>query len=158
MSRTTDSSNTGHTFAPFAVVLLPFALAMHIAEEWFLGFPDWARLALEIDIEAARFLYTNLIGLALCSIGAAISFREPGAAWIGVSLAALFSVNTILHAGLSVVVGVYSPGTITGLFLYIPLSFLIFRWSATHLSRAAFAGALLIGIGIHFAATLAVLI
>ena len=151
----TDSSNNDNAFAPRAVILLPLAVAMHIAEEWFGGFPDWARLTLDIDIEADQFLAINLIGLVLFAIGAAFAYREPSAAWIGVSLAALVCVNAILHTGLSVAVGVYSPGTITGLLLYAPLSVIIFQWAATHQSRAAVGGAIVFGIGIHAVATLA---
>ena len=65
----TDSSNTDHSFAPRAFILLPFAVALHIAEEWFGGFTDWARLTLDLDIPAAQFLSTNLTGLVLFAIG-----------------------------------------------------------------------------------------
>ena len=150
----TDSSNTDHSFAPRAFILLPFAVALHIAEEWFGGLTDWARLTLDLDIPAAQFLSTNLAGLVLFAIGATFAYREPRAAWIGVSLTALVCLNTILHTGLSVAVGVYSPGTITGLLLYIPMSVIIFRWAATHLSRGVFGGAIIFGIGIQAVATL----
>lgn len=150
----TDSSNNDQAFAPRAVILLPVAVAMHIAEEWFCGFIDWARLTLDLDIEAAQFLSINLIGLLLFAIGATFAYREPGAAWIGVSLTALVCLNAFVHTGLSVAVGVYSPGTITGLFLYVPLSVIIFRWAARHLSRGVVVGAILFGIGIHAVATL----
>ena len=112
----TGSSN--NYLAPLAVILLPVALAMHIAEEWFGGFTDWARLTLDIDVEATQFLSVNLVGLVLFTIGAAIAYREPRAAWIGVSLAALFCLNAILHAGLSVAIGVYSPGLALSLSLW----------------------------------------
>ncbi len=154
MSPMTRSLNDDPSSAPFAVILLPVAVAMHIAEEWFGGMIDWASLFLDITLEANLFLTINMIGLVLFAIGAASAYREPRAAWIGVSLAALVGVNAIAHTVLSVAVGAYSPGTITGLLLYIPLVVIIFRWAATHLSRGVIGGAILFGIGIHAVATL----
>ncbi|MGA7303740.1 MAG: HXXEE domain-containing protein [Rhodothermales bacterium] len=150
----TVSSNSDHPFAPRAFLLLPVAVALHIAEEWFGGFTDWARLTLEIDIETAQFLSVNLVGLVLFTFGAAFAYLEPRAAWIGVSLTALVCLNAIVQASLSVAFGVYSPGTITGVLLYVPLSVIIFRWAATHLSRAGIGAAVLLGIGVHAVATL----
>ena len=140
--------------APLAMILLPVAVALHIAEEWFGGFIDWASLVMNVNIDAEQFLAINMIGLALFIIGCASAYREPRAAWIGVSLAALVGVNAIAHTVLSVFVGEYSPGTITGLLLYVPLAFIIFRWAAAHLSRGVVGGSILFGIGIHAVATL----
>ncbi len=140
--------------APLAVILLPVAVALHIAEERFGGFIDWASLVMDINIDAEQFLAINIIGLVLFVIGCASAYSEPRAAWIGVSLAALVGVNAIVHAVLSVAVGEYSPGTITGLLLYVPMSIIIFRWAAAHLSRGVIGGAILFGIGIHAVATL----
>ena len=150
----TESLNDDPLSAPIAVILLPVAVAMHVAEEWFGGFIDWASLVLDVNIGADRFLAINMIGLVLFVIGAASAYREPRAAWIGVSLAALVGLNAIVHTVLSVAVGAYSPGTITGLLLYVPLSIIIIRWAATYLSRLVVGGAILFGIGIHAVATL----
>ena len=149
-----ESLNNNPSSAPPAVILLPVAVAMHVAEEWFGGFIDWASHFLDINIGAERFLAINTIGLVLFVIGAASAYREPRVAWIGVSLAALVGLNAILHTGLSVAVGAYSPGTITGLLLYVPLSVIIIRWAATHLSHRVVGGAILLGIAIHAMATL----
>jgi hypothetical protein len=151
MIETLDDNSSS---APLAVILLPVAVAMHIVEEWFGGFIDWLSLALDVNIEAERFLAINMIGLVLFVIGCASAYREPRAAWIGVSLAALVGVNAIAHTVLSVFVGEYSPGTITGLLLYVPISIIIIRWATAHLSRGVVGGAILFGIGIHAVATL----
>ncbi len=153
-----ESLNDNPSSAPLAVILLPVAVALHLAEEWFAGLIDWASLVLDVNIEAERFLTINMIGLVLFVLGAAFAYREPRAAWISVSLAALVGVNAIAHTVLSVVVGSYSPGTITGLLLYIPLSVIIIRWAATHLSRGVVGGAILFGIGVHAVATLSAIL
>ncbi len=149
-----ESLNDNPSPAPLAVILLPVAVALHIAEEWFAGLTDWANLFLDIDIGAERFLTINMIGLVLFVIGAASAYREPRATWIGVSLAALVGLNAVVHMVLSVAVGAYSPGTITGLLLYIPLCIIIFRWAAVHQPRSVIVGSILFGIGIHAVATL----
>jgi hypothetical protein len=158
MSRMIEPLDDNPSSAPLAVILLPVAVALHIAEEWFGGFIDWARLVMEVNIEAEQFLAINTIGLVLFVIGCASAYREPRAAWIGVSLAALVGVNAIVHTVLSVAVGEYSPGTITGLLLYVPMSVIIIRWAATHLSRGVVGGAILFGIGIHAVATLSAIL
>ena len=149
-----ESLNNTRSPAPLAVILLPVAVALHIAEEWFGGFTDWASLELGIRIGAEQFLAINMIGLILFVLGAASAYREPRAAWIGAALAGLVGVNAIAHAVLSVAVGAYSPGTITGLLLYLPMSAIILRWALDHLSRGVFGGAILFGIGLHAVATL----
>jgi hypothetical protein len=148
------SPNDSHPSVPRAVVLLPVALALHVAEEWFGGFTEWASLALNVSIGIDRFLGINLAGLVLFALGAASAYRNPRAAWIGVSLAALVGINAIAHTVLSVALGDYSPGTVTGLLLYIPLCIIIFRWAAAHQPRSVVVGSILFGIGFHAVATL----
>jgi hypothetical protein len=152
----THVASNEHTVATRAFMLLPVALATHIAEEWFAGFTDWARVTINIDIDAAQFLTVNLIGLVLFTIVSAIAYLDARSAWIGVSLTALFCVNAALHAGLSIATGAYSPGTISGLLLYVPLSVIIFRWAAMNMSRSAVAGAILFGVAVHAVVTLSV--
>ena len=154
MGRKIESLNDIPSSAPLAMILLPVAFALHVAEEWFAGFVDWARLVLDINIEAERFLAINMVGLVLFVIGCTSAYRERRVAWIGVSLAALVGVNAVAHTALSVFVGEYSPGTITGLLLYVPMSIIILRWAVIHLSRGVVSGAVLFGIGIHAVATL----
>ena len=149
-----ESLDDNPSSLPLAMILLPVAVALHIAEEWFGGLVDWASLALNLNIGNERFLAINAVGLVLIVIGSILAYREPSAAWIGVSIAALVGVNAIAHTVLSVAVGSYSPGTITGLFLYLPLVFIIMRWAAANLSRGVIGAAILFGIGIHAVATL----
>jgi len=148
------SPNDDSPSAPRAVILLPVAVAFHVAEEWFGGLIEWADLALNLHIGIDRFVTVNLTGLVLFVIGATSAYLNPRAAWISVSLAALVGINAILHTVLSVVLGSYSPGTVTGLLLYIPLCIIIFRWAAAHQPRGVVVGSILFGIGIHAVATL----
>ncbi len=79
-------------------------------------------------------------------------------AWCGVSLAALIGLNALLHGLASLVTGSYSPGTVTGLLLYLPLSAILLRSAAGRLPRPAFVGSLLLGVLVHALATSAALL
>jgi len=142
-------SHKVHPSVPRAVILLPVVVAMHIAEKWFAGFIDWARCSLGVVIPPERFLADTAAGKALFAFGAIVAFREPRLAWIGVSLTALVCLNAFVQAGLSLAVGVYSPGTVKGLLLYLPLSFVQFQSAAAHISRTTIIGAILLGFRIH---------
>ncbi len=140
-----------------AVLLLPVAVLLHIAEEWLGGFPEWIHAPLGAELTAERFLLVNAFGAALFLAGALAARFSPGLAWLGVSLAALVGVNGVLHGLAWLVTGTYSPGAVSGLVLYHPLGVNLLRSSARRLSRPAFAGAVLLGLLVHAVATLSAL-
>jgi len=143
--------------APRAVILLPVVLLLHQAEEWFWGFPAWSATILGSEISPERFLSINALGLVIFVVGALAAFLSPHLAWVGVSLAALVGLNGVLHGVLSLVAGSYSPGTVTGVLLYIPLSAILLRSSARLLPRTVFAGAVVLGVLLHILATFSAL-
>ncbi|HLE57485.1 MAG TPA: HXXEE domain-containing protein [Rhodothermia bacterium] len=132
-----------------AVVLLPVAFLVHLAEEWFGGFLDWTPLALGYDVSAVRFVIINATAFVVFLIGAILAIRNPRMAWFSVSLASLLGLNGVLHTLATVGFGLYSPGVITGLLLYIPLSVIILRLSASRLSAGTFRGAVVLGVVLH---------
>jgi hypothetical protein len=140
------------------VILLPIALLVHQIEEWFGGFPAWAAAILGSEISSERFLLINALGFALFVVGALAALLSPRMAWLGVSLAALVGLNGVLHGFASIAAGSYSPGTVTGLILYLPLSIFLLRSSARRLSRAVFTGSVLFGVLAHALATLSALL
>lgn len=139
------------------MILLPVAVLLHIVEEWFGGFPAWASTVLGTEISPERFLLINAIGFAIFVVGALAALLSPHMVWFGVSLAALVGLNAALHGLASLIVGSYSPGTVTGLLLYIPLSAILLRSSASQLPRAVFVGSVLFGILVHALATFSAL-
>jgi len=132
-----------------AVILLPVAFLVHLAEEWFGGFLEWTPLALGYDISAARFMIINATAFVVFLIGAIAAIRSPKMAWFSVSLAALLGLNGILHALATAGFGLYSPGVVTGLLIYIPLSVIVLRLSASRLSAGAFRSAVVFGVVLH---------
>jgi hypothetical protein len=83
-----------------------------------------------------------------CSV---VSLRNRGAAWLAVSLAALLGLNGALHLLATVAFGRYSPGTATGVLLYLPLGAVVLRAMAAHLPSSLFARGILVGILAHAA-------
>jgi hypothetical protein len=103
------------------------AASLHIFEEFVLpgGFASWYR-RYRPDIQKSitlRFLViVNLLLLILCYDVAVLRLRPMGVGlWL--TVAALLSSNAIWHVVGAVRTRSYSPGMITGLSLYLPLTF-----------------------------------
>jgi len=77
------------------------------------------------------------------------AYFYPRMAWFSASFAALLGLNGLLHTLATLGLGLYSPGTVTGLLLYLPLSAIVLRASATQLSRTIIANSVLFGVLIH---------
>lgn len=137
------------TSTRLTIALLPVAFVAHVAEEWYGGFSAWTATALGTEVSPERFLLINLVALPIFSGCAIASLRDAKFAWLAASLSALFGLNGALHALATLAFGQYSPGTVTGLLLYVPLSALALRSLASHLSAAAFSQAILLGALAH---------
>lgn len=148
-----STADRGH-FPPRSAVLLPLALLVHQAEEWFGGFPEWTRFALGSGIGPERFLFLNAAGLLLFTVWTWAAFRERRMAWIVVSLATLLGLNAIVHAIASLVSGLYSPGTASGLVVSLPVSAVILRASQAALPGVQVLGAMAAGVLLHGVVTL----
>ena len=147
--RRDDVATIETSAAPRAVLLLPVAFLFHLAEEWFGGISAWTLVALGNEISPERFVLINGIALPIFVIGALAAYRHTRMAWFAVTLAALFGLNALLHTLATLGLGRYSPGTVTGLLLYIPLSAIVLRASAARLSGAIFVKAVFFGVLIH---------
>lgn len=128
-------------------------MLLHVAEEWFGGFPTWTGTVLGDGVSPERFVAINSVGLVLFAVGTLAALRYSGAAWLIVSFAALFVVNGVVHALATLNWGLYSPGVITGLLVYIPLGVVVLRRSAHRLPRPVFVRAILFGVLIHVVVT-----
>ncbi|MDH3650772.1 MAG: HXXEE domain-containing protein [Saprospiraceae bacterium] len=145
----TDSVSDGISRAPRIIMLLPIAFLLHLMEEWFADFSAWTLVALGTEVSSVRFVLINTIAFVVFGIGTMAAIRYPRMAWFGVSFAALLGLNGMLHTIASVGLGQYSPGTVTGLLLYIPLSALVLKSFATRLSVAVFVKSVLFGVALH---------
>lgn len=106
--------------------LLPTTLLVHQLEEYLGSFPRWYSDLLNADLSNQDFLMINSIGLILITI-LSLSYLFNKNNMILVVLGTLVFVNGIVHLLLSMFTFSYSPGTISGVVLFLPLGIIIFR-------------------------------
>jgi hypothetical protein len=142
-------NSDSHSAAPQAALLLPVAFLLHLAEEWFGGISAWTLIALGNEISPERFVLINGIAFPIFVAGTVAACYFPRMAWFSASFAALLGLNGLLHTLATLGLGLYSPGTVTGLLLYLPLSAIVLRASATQLTGIVFASSVIFGVLIH---------
>lgn len=130
-------------------VFLLIAYVVHFAEEWFGEITIWAKDALGYEVSIERLLLLNGIAFGIFAVGTVASIRSPRMAWFTVSFAAMLGLNGILHTLATLGLGQYSPGTVTGLVLYIPLSIIVLRSSAARLGSSTFRRSIAAGVLFH---------
>jgi hypothetical protein len=72
-------------------------------------------------LSPTAFAITNAIYLSLV-VGAAVLCASRSAYTLGLSAIAFLLSNAVFHIGATLLTGVYSPGTITAVALYVPLT------------------------------------
>jgi hypothetical protein len=106
-------------------LLLPMAACLHVFEEfvWPGGFPSWYRAyrpKLAASMTSMFFVKINVIFLSFAIWGAVRGLSNDFGMWIvvcGVQVS-----NSLWHLNGTVKMRRYSPGTVTGIFLYWPLA------------------------------------
>jgi hypothetical protein len=111
------------------VWFIPTAYLAHLFDEYFSGqsLPEWFSGVFKVNLSLSDFIIINSFGLA-ATILIAVLYSMNKVNNFGIAaLGTLFFVNGIIHPAASVLTASYSPGTITGLIIYLPLSLLIFK-------------------------------
>lgn len=106
--------------------VLPAAYLVHLLEEYFTGvtLPVWLNTHLDADLSNSDFLTVNGIAMAIVLFNAVTFSVGRGRMTVMVAIITVFLVNGLLHGLGSLYWGQYSPGTITGLAIYVPLGLL----------------------------------
>jgi hypothetical protein len=109
-----------------AGLLWPFvpAYAIHVAEEWFAGFPDWAARIAGRPIPGTAFIVINAVAIVLLLGAVRAATRNERHGWMAVCIATIALVNTAAHAVGAVITQSYAPGMISAVVLYVPLGLL----------------------------------
>jgi len=114
---------------PQSVFVLCAIYALHMVEEFTLGFVPWA------DRWFGHFDWTqNLIGnsiyLLLLVVACTLYWRNPEKnLWLGMAGAMWVLVNAFIHLSATILGGEYSPGVVTATLLYVPVgSWLLYFW------------------------------
>jgi hypothetical protein len=131
------------------VWLFPLAYGLHIAEEYWLHFPNWVSQLTRSFVSNPQFLFLNGAFWLLMVVSVAAIRARPALAWLVVTLAAILGINAALHLLGSLVTGTYSPGSITAAFLYVPLVLYAFRQVLPRVTRGLALGAAALGAAIH---------
>ena len=136
---------------PWWVIFLPISFLAHICEEWLggPGFPAWTQSKLGMGISPARFVLMSGSGLLLMTVSVFAALRSRKVAWLAATFAAMITVNGLLHVIATVALSTYSPGTITGLLVFVPLGSLTLLSMSRRLPRHQFLPAALGGVGFH---------
>jgi hypothetical protein len=105
---------------PGAVFVFCLLYALHMVEEFSLGFVEWA------DRYFGKFDWTqNLIGnagfFALLFLACRLYYKNPARyLWAGMSAAMWVLCNAFLHVSSTILGAEYSPGAVTATILYLP--------------------------------------
>ena len=108
---------------------LPIAYMIHLFDEYFSGegFPNWFSGLFKANLSSNDFIIINSVGFAATLIIVILySFNKVNIFFIA-TLGTLFFINGLIHLLASAILMKYSPGTISGLFIYLPLGYLIFK-------------------------------
>ncbi|MBT8306334.1 MAG: HXXEE domain-containing protein [Maribacter sp.] len=106
--------------------LLPVTILVHQLEEYYGQFPLWYSKLLNAQLSIQDFIIINGIGLFIFT-AFALSYIFYKNNLILAALGTLVFVNGTIHLLLSVFTITYSPGTISGVVLFIPLGIIIYR-------------------------------
>ena len=127
------------------------AYALHVAEEWFGGFPDWVAPVVGSPLPPAAFLGVNAVAMTLLVVGIAAAIRSERSGWVAVAAATVAIANTIAHLGGAMLTGSYSPGLVSAVVLYVPLGSLTLLRAIDHAPRAQLARGMVVGLVLHAA-------
>jgi len=113
---------------------LPILALFHIIEEYWFSLTSWINLYLNSDFSISDFLTINMIGLIILSTNSILHLLKIGSNFVTAIFGSLLAVNGILHILLSLVTVTYVAGTITGIVLYLPLGYMLYKHLFPHLS------------------------
>jgi hypothetical protein len=147
----TGQPRIANSVTPWWVIFLPIAFFAHICEEGLggPGFPTWTQNTLRWGVSPARFVLMSSSGLLLMTVSVIAALRNRRVAWLAATVAAMITVNGLLHALATAAYSTYSPGTITGLLVFVPLGSVTLLSMSRRLPRREFVLATLGGVAFH---------
>jgi hypothetical protein len=135
--------------------LLPATHLVHAAEEYFGGFPGWFNRVTGASLTPERFLELNALFFLAMVIVVAVALSSRPLLGLLVPLATVILLNAALHLGGTLITGVYSPGSITGVLVWAPLGATLLAKLRKDVSRPAFALGVGAGLVVHGLVSLA---
>ena len=82
--------------------LFPISYLVHIAEEYWGGFPAWIARFWGVESSLSNFLSWNVGALIMMALGVAVALKTKSYRWLLVSFGTVVLINGLVHAGASV--------------------------------------------------------
>lgn len=132
-------------------MIFPLTYAVHFAEEYWggEGFYRWLREFSGTAMTAEQFLSLNSFFMIVMIASMIIILAFPAWQWLLNGFGALVFINGALHVIGAMVTASYSPGMISGIFLWMPLGLYTMRRAWRSLPRERFWLGLSTGIAMH---------
>lgn len=130
-------------------ILLLVTYALHIVEEYALGFPAWARAHTGLAFTQDVFLRLNATFFGVMAACVVAGMLSAPAQWLTLPLGTAVLINATAHLVASLVTLSYSPGLLTGTLLWIPLGLRIIRVSRDRWPPSLVRAGILLGVGLH---------
>ncbi|MBN2039676.1 MAG: HXXEE domain-containing protein [Spirochaetes bacterium] len=107
------------------LIILIISIA-HVFEEYFTGWLDYAR-QFKSDIKKSEFVVINILFLILVIISTLLIFFDNFSVF-NLSVIFLIFLNSLIHIMPAVILRKYTPGFISALIGYFPLSIWVIFW------------------------------
>ena len=134
-----------------AGLLWPFvpAYMIHVAEEWFAGFPQWLAQIVGRPLPDTAFLLINAVALAAMIAAIRAATRAEHHGWMAVAIATIMLINTAAHVAGAALTQSYAPGLVSAVVLYVPLGSLATIRAFDQAPRAQVKRGIIAGILVH---------
>jgi len=108
---------------------LPAAYLIHLADEYFSGegFHNWFSGMFNVSLSLNDFIIINAFGFSAVILITVLYTLNKVSHFIIAVIGSLFFINGIIHIAASILTLSYSPGTISGLLVYLPLGLLMYK-------------------------------
>lgn len=104
------------------------AYALHIVEEHILGWYDWARKTMNISLGWDQYVITE-VAILILGLTAAMLSGTPMGPTLVVAFTTLLLINVVFFHILPMLAngGKFSPGVLSGIFLFLPLAWNVYK-------------------------------
>lgn len=109
----------------YVLWILVIAFAAHVLEEYRFHWVEWATTALHLHVDVTIFFLVNAAAMVMAFAAAMLGWRCPE---VSLSLPASLLINAVIFHILATIVQLrWSPGTLTAVVLYLPLTIWTYR-------------------------------
>lgn len=108
-------------------LIIPILFIAHVLEEYFGGFVQFHRDLLNSDLSDGDFFTITFIAFIIADINAVMHSIKQGSNYFTAVIGTLLALNGVVHVLLSIIMTTYAPGAVSGLILFIPLGFVLYK-------------------------------